>query len=336
MTYSAFVIMPFSVKPSDPERFQSNVEHWSEVYESIVGPACADSDCVPFRDDEDLASRTIFDRIVERIESCDIVVCDLSNGNANVYLELGWALRAGKKVVLIKDQLTPRAFDVQSMFMVEYSSELRPRDVASARQRLRDAIVQTLASDRPTLAATAVASQRLGAAGSVGDDSATLLREVLAEVRDISRRSRYPNESQFTTVKVYLHDDDMDPTALGSLAAALAAARSDTRISSHYDRRPADAVYISKNCPLDVVHALVDSLHYVPQYIFDVDYPDAECGALSPYAASVGLMSTHRSGTSILDEPYMLPVGWWKNLSSCGSDRELQDQLDLIPTFPQV
>ena len=44
------------------------------------------------------------------------MLCDLSAHNPNLYLELGWALRADKRFVLIKDDLTDFKFDLNQFY----------------------------------------------------------------------------------------------------------------------------------------------------------------------------------------------------------------------------
>jgi hypothetical protein len=89
--------MPFSVREGDLQRY-GDTAHWSEVYQGLIVPAVREVGLVCERDDEDVASRLITDNIWRKLEDADVVLCDLSAHNPNVYLELGWALRADKRL----------------------------------------------------------------------------------------------------------------------------------------------------------------------------------------------------------------------------------------------
>src|SRR6266404_3873832 len=89
-----FVIMPFSVREADLPRYGDDANHWREVYQGLILPAIEQAGLECERDDEDYRSRLIGEGIWRKIEAADLVICDLSASNPNVYLELGWALRA--------------------------------------------------------------------------------------------------------------------------------------------------------------------------------------------------------------------------------------------------
>lgn len=93
------------------------------------------------RDDDDLSSRLIVEGIWRKLESADVVLCDLSAHNPNVYLELGWTLRSDKKFILIKDEITDFSFDLNQLHTCAYDSRLQPtnlkRDVANLAEALK-------------------------------------------------------------------------------------------------------------------------------------------------------------------------------------------------------
>ena len=81
------------------------------------------------RDDIDQGSRLIADTILAKIERSDLILCDLSSHNPNVFLELGWALRCDKPYVLIKDDLTTYTFDLNQQYTFTYGHSLQPTQV---------------------------------------------------------------------------------------------------------------------------------------------------------------------------------------------------------------
>ena len=105
-----FVVMPFALKDVDKPRYD-DPNHWAEVYEGLIAPALQKAQVSYERDDKDLGARLIVESLLNKIEQADIILCDLSSHNPNVFLELGWALRADKPYVLIKDDLTDFTFD---------------------------------------------------------------------------------------------------------------------------------------------------------------------------------------------------------------------------------
>lgn len=138
-----FVIMPFTVKKVDEPRYP-DPNHWNEVYEGLIIPAVGSAGLQCERDDSDTASRLIAESILEKIEQANLILCDLSSHNANVFLELGWALRADKPFILIKDDLTDYAFDLNQQYIFNYSHSLQPIILREEISRLTATIGRTL------------------------------------------------------------------------------------------------------------------------------------------------------------------------------------------------
>ncbi|HEV2859429.1 MAG TPA: hypothetical protein VGX48_00325 [Pyrinomonadaceae bacterium] len=140
---TCFVIMPFTVKEPDRPRY-TDANHWNEVYEGLIAPAVAAAGLACVRDDKDIGSRLIAEGVLEKLERADIVLCDLSSHNANVFLELGWALRADKPYVLIKDELTDFTFDLAQQFTFQYRHALQPVALRREVEGLAEALRRTL------------------------------------------------------------------------------------------------------------------------------------------------------------------------------------------------
>lgn len=73
-----------------------------------------------------------------------MVLCDLSGNNPNVFLELGWALRADRPYVLIKDDETKFTFDLNQNSTFKYSSRLQPTLLEKEIPALKACIESTL------------------------------------------------------------------------------------------------------------------------------------------------------------------------------------------------
>jgi len=101
--------------------------HWAEV-KSIITAAVRLLADIPFEVELVSASQVtgvIQKRIVQRLYSDDIVICDVSAKNANVMFELGMRLAFDKPTVVIKDDRTPYIFDTGPLEHIEYPSTLR-------------------------------------------------------------------------------------------------------------------------------------------------------------------------------------------------------------------
>src|SRR5579864_9243092 len=140
---TCFVIMPFTVRELDKSRYP-DPNHWNEVYDGLIAPAVHRAGLICERDDQDIGARLIVESILAKIEKSDLVLCDLSSHNANVFLELGWALRSDRPFVLIKDDKTEHTFDLNQQFTYEYEQSLKPIALRRETEELAQAIRHTI------------------------------------------------------------------------------------------------------------------------------------------------------------------------------------------------
>jgi hypothetical protein len=185
--------MPFTVRDPDLPRYYNDNNHWNEVYHGLIVPAVQEAGLHCERDDEDSATRMITENIWCKIEEADVVLCDLSAHNPNVYLELGWSLRADKRFVLIKDDVTQFNFDLNQFYTYQYSHRLQPSLVRRSIAELADVIKATLADQNRKYSMVSKLSLQLQAlkAATEGNIEVSLLKEVLTEIRSslVPRRS---------------------------------------------------------------------------------------------------------------------------------------------------
>ncbi len=144
---TCFIMMPFTVKDYDKNKYTDS-NHWNEVYEGLILPAAADANIRCIRDDKDYGSRLIMENILKKIEEVDIILCDLSSHNPNVFLELGWALRADKPFILIKDDLTPYNFDLNQYYTFSYNHSLFPIRLKNERSKLKNVFKSTISDKK--------------------------------------------------------------------------------------------------------------------------------------------------------------------------------------------
>jgi hypothetical protein len=193
-----FTIMPFTVREQDLQRYYNDKNHWNEVYRGLIVPAVLKAGLMCERDDEDSASRLITENIWQKIEKADVILCDLSAHNPNVYLELGWTLRADKRFVLIKDDITQFNFDLNQFFTYEYSHHLQPSALETTIKDLADVISATLSDNNRKYSMVSKLSIQLQVQRAVDDGNieVSLLKELLSEVR--SSRTQQSYRSQFS------------------------------------------------------------------------------------------------------------------------------------------
>jgi len=135
---TCFVIMPIA----DMDGYEPG--HFSRVYEHLIKPACFKAGYEAHRADMVAASNYIIIDILRKIVESDLVICDLSGRNPNVLYELGVRQAFNLPTVLIKDQITPRIFDIQGLRCADYRHSLRIDEVQKEQETIRAAIIETV------------------------------------------------------------------------------------------------------------------------------------------------------------------------------------------------
>jgi len=188
--------MPFSVREDDRQLY-NDANHWTEVYAGLVLPAVKKAGGICDRDDMDNSSRLIVENILGKIEESDIVLCDLSSHNPNVFLELGWTLRADKPYVLIKDDLTQFTFDLNQQFTYEYDHRLKPTVLQSQINELADTIKNTLNDTNKRFSVVQRMSVHLSAieAARTGDHQMHILLNIQEKLKSIAGSPMFQSSS---------------------------------------------------------------------------------------------------------------------------------------------
>ncbi len=125
MASNCFIIMPIST-PADLLDNYGDEDHFEHVLDYLFVPAVKKAGLTPIRPLAEGAD-LIHARIVEQLENSDLVLCDMSSLNPNVFFELGIRTALDKPISLVKDDATPRVpFDTGIINYHEYSSDLSP------------------------------------------------------------------------------------------------------------------------------------------------------------------------------------------------------------------
>ncbi len=193
--------MPFSVRKEHLDKYPTDPNHWDEVYKHLIKESAdkAGFDCE--RDDDDQRSRFIGEDIWRKIEKADVILCDLSSDNPNVNLEMGWALRADKKFVLIKDEITSINFDLNQAFTFTYRHKLHPsqlkEDIGSLAQIIK---ATNQDEDRSYSLVKKLSIQLQVVEAAEGNVEVSMMQKILNEIRKLGLEQGHSSEAD--TLKV--------------------------------------------------------------------------------------------------------------------------------------
>ena len=119
-----FVAMPVSTPKVYADQLD-DAEHFLHVLDALFEPALtrANYEMVP---PVSSGSELIHASIIKNLEECELVLCDISALNPNVFFELGIRTALNKPVVIVRDSLTPKIpFDTGSINTHTYDVGLR-------------------------------------------------------------------------------------------------------------------------------------------------------------------------------------------------------------------
>ncbi len=112
------IVMPISEIDGLP------TSHWKDVL-NIVEVAAKDAGFSARLVSDTFESNLIHKEILQNIYNDDIVICDVSGRNPNVFFELGIRMATQKPTVIIKDDMTQYPFDTGPNRYIGYPRDLR-------------------------------------------------------------------------------------------------------------------------------------------------------------------------------------------------------------------
>ena len=132
----AFIIMPISTPEASLSLYQNDSEHFSHVLEHVFVPALEKAGFVPIPPVAK-GSDIIHAEIINNLEKSDLVLCDISCLNPNVFFELGIRTALDKPVCLVADDKTNTIpFDTKIINYHTYKSDIRPWIVGTEIEKL--------------------------------------------------------------------------------------------------------------------------------------------------------------------------------------------------------
>ncbi len=121
---TCFIIMPISTRPELVASYNGDTEHFVHVLEHLHIPAVekAGFEAIPTIT---TGAGLITAEVIENLQTADLVLCDMSDLNPNVFFEYGIRTALNKSVCVVKDKLTDKVpFDVAALNYKEYSGDL--------------------------------------------------------------------------------------------------------------------------------------------------------------------------------------------------------------------
>ena len=126
---NCFIIMPISTPETLVPVFNGDKDHFLHVLEHLFIPAlkiCNLDPIPPIAEGSDL----IHAEIIKNLEKADLVLCDASSLNANVFFELGIRTALNKPVSIVRDDNTPKIpFDMTIINHHTYQSAIQLWDI---------------------------------------------------------------------------------------------------------------------------------------------------------------------------------------------------------------
>ena len=102
---SCFMIMPITTPESLLDDYGNDPQHFEKVEKYLFVPAIERAGFTPISPKTE-GSNLIQAKIIENLEKCDMVLCDMSILNPNVFFELGIRCAKEKPVTFVIDDIT--------------------------------------------------------------------------------------------------------------------------------------------------------------------------------------------------------------------------------------
>lgn len=120
-----FIIMPITTPESYIKQYSDDSEHFIHILENLFIPAveAAGLEAIPPIAE---GSENIQANIIENLEAVDLVLCDMSIYNPNVFFELGIRTALNKATCLVKDNFTASIpFDNRTLNTYTYNGNIK-------------------------------------------------------------------------------------------------------------------------------------------------------------------------------------------------------------------
>jgi hypothetical protein len=141
---TCFIIMPISMPADSLSLYGGDEEHFRHVLEHLFVPAIENlglAAIAPLVTGGDV----IHAEIIRNLETAELVLCDMSTLNPNVFFEFGIRTAIDKPISLVRDQFTSRIpFDMALINHHMYDANLAPWTLPEEIRRLSDHLLKTI------------------------------------------------------------------------------------------------------------------------------------------------------------------------------------------------
>ncbi|OOY24281.1 hypothetical protein BMI91_09500 [Thioclava sediminum] len=188
------IVMPISECDGRPS------SHWADVLSIIKNTATA-ADFEARLVSETFETNLIHKEILRNIYEDDVIVCDVSGRNPNVFFELGIRMATQKPTVVIKDNVTLYPFDTSVNRYIEYPRDLRHPLIEKFKADLT-AMIKKVAAQKPE-------HSFIGQLGpfqvpNIESTEISASDAILEKIDSLARRIAHSEESQAMTVSRYV------------------------------------------------------------------------------------------------------------------------------------
>jgi hypothetical protein len=138
---TCFVAMPITTPKLYVEKL-GDADHFAHVLDHLFTPALekAGYSVIP---PTTFGSELIHAEIIKNLEQADLVLCDLSSLNPNVFFELGIRTSLDRAVAIVKDSFTSSIpFDLSAINILTYDGSLSPWTLAEEVERIASHIAR--------------------------------------------------------------------------------------------------------------------------------------------------------------------------------------------------
>lgn len=137
-TKTCFIIMPLTTPEPFVAEYRDGARHFRHVLDCLFIPSVKKAGYTP-KPPIAKGSDLIHAEIVRSLETCDVVLCDMSCLNPNVFFEFGIRTSLNKPVCVVKDELTKNVpFDTGILNYHEYRSTLEPWELEEEIKKLAE------------------------------------------------------------------------------------------------------------------------------------------------------------------------------------------------------
>lgn len=138
-----FIIMPITTPEYMVENYSGGKNHFKYVLETLFVPCVEAANYTAIRP-QAKGSVIIHASFIKHLEESDLVLCDISTLNPNVFFEFGIRTSLDKPIAIVKDELTPEPpFDTGLLHHHEYASSLHGWTIEDQKKRLTKHILDT-------------------------------------------------------------------------------------------------------------------------------------------------------------------------------------------------